>query len=562
MDAEAKKKMNDNMLVQGSILAIASIIVRVIGLIYRIPLTRIIGDVAMGYYSTAFEFYNLALLLSSYSLPLAVSKLVSARQAEGRYKDAGKVFTVGLSFGFVVGTLASLAVYFCADVYAKFNHSPLVAIPLRVLAPTIFVFSVMGVVRGFFQGYNNMVPTAVSQVVEQIVNAAVSVGMATYMMKKYAGTPEQSAYGAAGGTWGTFLGACAAAVFLLFVLIYKARSFRANNHQTDTDSIMESRESFGMILKVLLLTVLPVVISQTVYQLSGTIDVSIFHRNLAGKGIDELTRNTWWGIYSAKYKLLTNVPVAVASAMGTAIVPSLVFALKKGNMDKVRDKVSSAIKFNMIVAFPCAFGFMSLGRPIMELLYNDSSELTENMMTIGGIAVVFFALSTVSNGILQGINHMFIPVLHSLIALGIHCVTLVLLLRFTEINAMALVFCNVLFAVIVSILNAISIRKYLSYKQEYRTTFLIPLISAVLMGLFCTQCYFALHWLMNLFMKSHPAVNNAISVLVSILLGAFVYFANLIVLGGVSRKEIEDMPKGKLLAEVLTKLHLLKRNME
>ena len=542
------------MLLQGSILAMSSLIVRMIGLVYRIPLARIIGDDAYGYYSTAFEFYSLALLLSSYSLPLAVSKLVSARRIAGRHKDARRVLYVGLAFGFAVGAVASVLVYIGADLYGKFNKTPQVAIPLRVLAPTIFVFSVMGVIRGYFQGFGNMVPTALSQIIEQIVNAVVSVGAAVYMVKKYAGTSEQSAYGAAGGTWGTFLGACAAAVTLVIIFL-ATRKYYVKQLLEDTT---KEKERCFTILKVLIMTALPVVISQTVYQLSGTIDVSIFNRTLNGKGIIEETRNTWWGIYSGKYKLLTNVPVAIASAMGTAIVPNLVALIAKGNAETAKEKIASVVKLNMIIAFPCAFGFISIGGPILRMLYGDGRELSALMMQIGGIAVVFFALSTVTNGVLQGINHMFLPVWHSLIALVIHCGVLAMLLHFTELNAIALVLCNILFALIVCMLNGRSIKRLLGYRQEWRTTFVIPLVSAGLMAAFANM-YFQFHiWILGMAFPDHPGVNNLIACLAAIFLSMFVYFSVLILLRGISRKEIEDMPKGKGIANILTKLHLLR----
>ena len=557
MGTEQNRK-TENVLIQGSILAAASLIVRMIGLVYRIPLTRIIGEEGIGYYQTAFEFYSIALLLSSYSLPLAVSKLVSARQISGRHKDSWRVLAVGLSFGVVVGAVASGLVYVGADLYGKFNHTPAVASPLRVLAPTIFVFSVMGVVRGFFQGYGNMVPTAISQIVEQIVNAAVSIVAAVIMMKRYKGFSDRGAYGAAGGTWGTFLGACAGALILFAISLYRRKEM-AERVYSDQSKVSER---YGQILKILLITVIPVVFSQTVYQLSGTVDVSIFHRTLNAKDIVEETRNTWWGIYSGKYKLLTNVPVAIASAMGTAIVPSLVAEIAKRNQKGVTDKISSAVKFNMVVAFPCAFGFMSLGGPILQMLYGDTRTLNTEMMQIGGCAVIFFAMSTVTNGALQGIHHMFIPVWHSLIALIIHSFVLWGLLRFTDLNAISLVICNVLFAVIVCILNARSLKKLLGYRQEWRTTFVIPLISSCVMGAFADISYRSLYRLIQFGMPTHPGVNNLITCVVTIVLCVFVYFATLLLLGGVSRSEIEEMPKGKKIVSVLTKLRLLRAPQE
>ncbi len=539
-----KQNANNSILIQGTILAAASLLVRLIGLFYRIPLNWILGDEAMGYYSTAFEFYNLALLLSSYSLPLAVSKLVSARNVKGQYGNARRVFGMAMMFGVVVGGIATVVVYFGADWYAKLNRTELVAIPLRVLAPTIFVFSIMGVVRGYFQGHNNMVPTALSQVVEQIVNAGVSIAAAIYMVKKYAGTDDLAGHGAAGGTWGTFLGAVAAAVTLFIIYFIRRPMFR---RLVEVDTT-EYRESNVTILKMIVATVVPVIISQTVYQLSGTIDVTVFHRIMSEKGFDNSVRGAWWGIYGNKYKLLTNVPIAIASAMGTAIVPGLIGEFTKQNFGEVRTRIASAIKFNMMIAFPCAAGMTVLAKPILMLLFGDASAVSANMLTLGSSSVIFFALSTVTNGILQGINRLQLPVYHSAIALVAHLALLVVLLLFTDLNPYALVICNVFFAVVVSILNQRSIRKAMNYRQEVKRTFLCPLLASVLMG--------GVAWCVHRGLSG--LLGNSIATILAIAVAVPIYFVLLIFIKGVTEEELRAMPKGGFIVRVLRKLHILR----
>jgi len=216
-------RKSNHFLVQGTILAVASLIVRIIGLLYRIPMTRIIGDEGMGAYNYSFEIYNIALILSSYSLPIAVSKLVATRGIKREYKNSYRVFLCAMLFAASVGLVATLILFFGADFFSKLiNNDANVALPLRVLAPTIFVFSVMGVLRGFYQGKNTMLPTAISQVLEQIVNAIVSVAAAYYLTKNFYLSSNAAAYGAAGGTLGTFTGAFIALLFLLFIfLLYK-----------------------------------------------------------------------------------------------------------------------------------------------------------------------------------------------------------------------------------------------------------------------------------------------------------------------------------------------------
>ena len=550
---EQNKKTN-NILVQGSILAAASLIVRFIGMLYRIPMTAILGEKAIGYYNIAFEFYDIALLLSTYSLPLAVSKLVSARAVQGQHRNARRVFLIALGFGLVVGNIAMFACYFGADIYARAIDQKGVILPLKVLAPTILIFSVMGVIRGYFQGYGNMVPTAISQIIEQVVNAGVSVGASYFLLRHYVGDPDRLSYGAAGGTLGTFSGALASFISLIIIYEIFHKMFGKlidMEKQAEADGAESVKERPLHVLHLIILTVIPVVVSQTVYQLSGTVDTLVFNRVLRAKGFDDSIRATWWGIYSGKYKLLTTVPVAVASAMGTAIVPGLIAEYVRGHRDAMREKVAVAVKFNMIIAFPCMVGMSVLSGPILRTLrfWTDMNTLARNMLQLGSVSIVLFAFSTLTNGILQGINKLYVPVVHSAIALIVHAAVLGFLLDHTELNAYALMICNVLFAFIVSVLNWRSVAKYLDYKQEIRKTFLLPLIASVFMGISTRCLYDFLHM---------ASLSASVSCVISILFAIPVYFAVLLILKAVTKEEILRMPKGTMIVKVLTKFKLLR----
>ncbi len=538
-------KKSNSFLVQGSILAAASIIVRLIGLLYRIPLTNIIGDEGIGYYSNAFTIYNIALILSSYSLPLAVSKLVAARAVRKQYRNSYRIFLCSMCFAVVIGTIAALFVFFGADFLASaIYNSPRSAIPLRILAPTIFVFAIMGVLRGYYQGKNTMLPTSISQILEQIVNAIVSIAAAYFLMKYHSASENISAYGAAGGTLGTFIGACIALIFLVFVFaLYKP--IIDKQLRKDTASL---RESYPVIFKALIITIIPVILSQTVYQISQLLDGALFGHMMAGKGLDEEARNALWGIYSNKYNLLINVPVSIASAMAVAVIPSLVASKAEGINIEVKNKVHQAVKFNMIIAIPAAVGIGVLASPILQLLFGDSRELPANLIRFGSVAIILFSLSTITNAILQGINKMNVPVIHSAISLGVHIILLYILLKFFNLGAYALVIGNVTFPLLVCILNWISVGKNLNYKQEVIKTFLIPSACSAIMGVLAYFIYYGLHSLTGI---------NAISTLTAVLVAVIVYGCLLLLFKGITEEELHEMPMGRTLARVAGKLHLL-----
>lgn len=558
----ASQEKSNHFLVQGSILAAASLLVRIIGLIYRIPMTRIIGDEGMGSYTIAFEVYNIALILSSYGLPLAVSKLVTARAINKEHRNAYRIFQLSLVFSIIIGLIAATVLFFGAEFFATvINEDPYAVLPIRVLAPTIFIFSVMGVFRGFYQGKNTMIPTAFSQVLEQVINAIVSVAAAYLLMKNYSASVNVAAYGAAGGTLGTLVGAMTGLLFLIFVFILYRPYLRKQMRQDRS----EYRESYRDILKLLLLTISPIILSQTVYHINGFIDNSMFSKIMVSKELTQFDQSVFSstslgklysdeniriliGKYGNKYRLLTNVPVAIASAIGAAIVTSITAAMVKGRDQEIRNKTHAAIKFNMIIAIPSAVGMAVLAYPILTLLFPGSHQLEANFLRLGSVSIVFYSLSTVSTAILQGINKLKIPVINSAISLGLHVILVFLLLWFTPLSTYALVIGNVSFALVVSILNWIAIEKYLAYKQEIMKSFIIPIISAGLMGVITHFTYLGLHQLTG---------SNAISTLIALVFAVVIYFALLIFMKGLEEEELLNLPKGASIVRILRKLHLI-----
>lgn len=540
-----KEKNNSDFLVQGSILAAASLLSRFIGILYRIPVTNLIGEDGLADYGNAFEIYNIVLILSSFSLPLSVSKLVAARNVRREYQNSYRIFLGAMMFAITSGVSFTLILYFGADFFASvLFQMPSSAIPLKVLAPTILISAVMGVFRGYYQGKNTMLPTAFSQILEQIVNAIVSIVAAYFLMKKYRTSPEAGAYGAAGSTLGTCTGALAGLLFLVFVfcLYYPTIKRQCRRDRTSTNM------SYMQIFALLFYTIIPVILSQTVYQLSGVIDNGLFGHLMKQKGVALELRKTMLGVYTGKYRLLTNLPVAIASAVASSMIPSIVAARVKRDTKNLHHKIDRAIHFNMLLAFPSAVGMTVLAAPLVQLLFPGSSPLAARLLQMGSIAIVFFALSTVSNAILQGMNLMQVPVVHSAISLVFHIVLVYGLLRFTDCKTYALVMGNISFALVVCILNWISIGSHLQYRQEVVRSFLLPAFSALGMGLITGGFYMGMSHLFG--MRRWITVSAICVAIMS-------YFILLFLCKGVNEDELLEFPMGRTLLTIAKKTHLL-----
>lgn len=546
-----RKNSESNFIIQGSILAVTSVICRLIGIIYRIPLTNIIGNEGNGYYSCAFEVYSIMLLLSSYSLPIAVSKLVSARIAKGEKRNAYRIYKSALIFAGIAGITVSFITYFGADFLAgTLMSQPMSAVALKILAPTLVLSAIMGVLRGYFQGLGTMIPTVFSQIIEQAANAIVSVSAAYYLFsygkKLDALLYTESyapAYGAAGGTLGTGAGVLLGLIFLLLLAtLYK----RVINRQIRKDRT-RYEESYSDIFKILIMTIIPVILSTAIYNINSIIDQGMFNKIMSIQGNASSDIAELWGVFSGKYKLLTNVPLAIANALAASTVPTLSRALAEGNENTAIRKISTSIRFTMIVVIPCAVGFTVLASPILQLLFHDSSELPARLLQIGSISTVLYALSTLTNGILQGLNRMNIPVRNAVISLVLHLIALFIMLTLFKWGVYAVVFGNIIFALIMCVLNAVAIRKAIDYEQEMKRTFIIPSIAAIFMGVAVFLIYFVLF----------KVLSNSISTLIAIMGGGIIYFILLLVLKGISRDDLDRIPKGHLIIHIAEKFHLL-----
>ncbi len=551
--SRAKKgSAGSNFLVQGSILAIAGIIVRLIGMLYRIPLANFIGDKGNGYYGAAYNIYATLLIMSSYSLPVAVSKMVASRLALKQYRNTIRILKAALFYATAAGGLCFCLMWFGADFFAnEMLKMPYCSYALRALAPTIWIMAYLGVLRGYFQGHSTMVPTAFSQIVEQIVNAVVSllaastlfaVGLKSNLV--YGETEYSYAFGAVGATMGTGAGALSALICFLILMVRQRPVIRRQLRRDDGRRV----ESYRSISSVMAMTILPILISSTIYNSGTVIDNVIFGQVMARTGAEEEIVSQW-GIYSGRYHLLFNIPVAIANALSSSLIPSLSMAMAERNRRQVISRIAMAVRFSMIIAIPAAVGLAVLAGPISRLLFpNLDNSMLVPMLAYGSSAVVVFSLSTVTNGVLQGINRMRSPIVNASIAMVLHVAILYIMLIVFHMGIYGVLFSNIIFALLVCIFNAVSISRYVRrYRQEIVRTFLIPLAASAVMG-------GAAYGIYRLCLKY---AGNLVSTAVSVCAAVVIYFVLLLLMRGVNEKELKRMPGGTRIFVLARRLHLM-----
>lgn len=527
-----------------SILMIATIVSRVIGLLYRSPLGAAIGSEGLGYYGTASNVYVILLLISSYSIPMAVSKIISERLALKQYRNAQRVFHGALIYAATVGGLAALLAFFGGKYLLAYNQQS--ALPaLRVLAPTIFFSAILGVLRGYFQAHNTMVPTSVSQILEQIANAVVSI-LAGYLLISAFATDSTSKaiLGSVGGTMGTAAGVLVGLLFMIFVY----RVNRRGIHKKIKKDRSHTEESYGNILKIIFFMVTPVIFTTFIYNANAYVDNYIYSSLMGWHGVDSSVINAAYGEFSNYYVTLINVPLALASASASAMMPEVSGEFAVGNYREANARILQTIRLTMFLSIPAAVGLGVLSFPITGVLFPASTELSAWLLLGGSVSVVFSALSTITNSALQSIGRQKTALRNAAISLGLNVLVVTVILLVSEKPGIyAVLIANIAFSVSMCFLNNLSIRKYLRFRNEIRNTYLKPLAAAAGMGVVTWIVYYGLYLLTRL---------EALCLLAAIVVAVPLYLILYVWITQIPEEEMRRFPMGTKIVKVLKLLRI------
>lgn len=542
---EQPKKKN-TFVFQAGILAAAGMLVKVISLIYRSPLLSIIGIEGNGYYSAAINIYTIILLISSYSIPSAISKVIAQRLAFKEYRNAQRVFVCALLYVLIVGGTASILTFVGAPWLVKENPNAVVA--LRVLSPTIFFSGFLGVLRGYFQAHSSMLHTSISQVLEQIMNAAISILAARFLINMVIDedSTTRAVYGSAGSAVGTGAGVVTGLLFMFAMYRLNRKIIR---RRVERDQSWHE-ESYREIFKVIFTIVTPFILSTFIYNCSTVINMTIYYDIMDFKHVEDVIASNHYGIFATQAIAVVNIPIAIASAMSSAMIPGVSASYARGGFDQTRRQVSKAIQMTMLISIPAMVGIAVLPKPIMQFIFpqKESLDMASGLLMALAATIVLYGLSTLTNAVLQGIGKVNTPVIHAAIALAVQVVGLVLLLFKTDLDLYALACANIIYSLVMCLLNQWSVRRNLDYRLDIVKMFLKPLFSAGVMGAVAFGVYYGLILLIPV---------SRIVLLVAIGVGACVYFAILLLIGGVSEEELLAFPKGTLLVRLAHKLHLL-----
>ena len=530
-----ERQSQSQFLMQATILATAGFLARILGFLYRIPMQNILGDAGTSVYGQAYSLYMFFFVMSSAGMPAAISKMVSYRMTIKQPGNALLVLKVALVVTGTLGFFAMLIMFFGANALAAFLSSQHVFYSLRVLAPTVFIVSIMSVYRGYFQGLGNSMPTAVSQLVEQVLNAIFSVILVFILID------EGIAMAAAGGTAASGIGAIFGLFFIIFVYnlgkdrqIRKIRKYRRS----------EKPEPALKIAKELVLTATPIVAGTAIFSITNIIDARMVVNILMNTGFSYMESQELFGQLSGKYVVITTLPVAIAAAIATALIPSITKSVTLGKLRDTHVKINMALRFTMLICAPAAVGIGVMAHQILLFLFPNHPQ-GGILLQVGAASVLFLAINQVATGLLHGMNMLKVPLVAAVFGAAIKILLNFALISIPNINIIGAVISTTVCYIFASSINLTTVYRTTRARIDITGIFIKPILAASFMGFVCYVAYHVIYFLFP---------SNAIALLFAISVSVIAYFTAMITLRGLTKREFGYLPMGKRIVVMLDKI--------
>ncbi|OOM07309.1 putative polysaccharide biosynthesis protein [Clostridium saccharobutylicum] len=507
------------------ILSIAGILTKVISVFYIPLLQRIIGIDGYGIYQNCYEVFLFVYAVTNLGTQPAIAKVVAELIALGKPDDAVRTLKIARNILCIVGGILSIFLMIFAFSIGDAIKNPAASYGILMLAPSIFVTSLLSSYRGYFQGRNSMTAIAISQVLEQIINIVISLVCAFLLVK------ISVEYGSAGGTIGTSVGAFVA--FLYMIYIYQKKNYeedaieaQGNTKQVNTKHIIKKLIKYG----------LPITLSSGLQNFGSLVDMVNVNSRLAAAGFTLQEAQVLYGLLG-RYKTLLSVPLIIVTALGTTVLPAVAAAMAIKDKKEIRRKTNFAFRITFIITIPAAIGLSCLGEEVFALLYGTDQGY--GLMVIGSVVLILMAFVQIQTIILQSMNKLYF-------VLGSFCIGIVakiianyILVGIPDINILGVVAGNFLWFVIPAILNQRKLKRALKVKIPMLRNITKPLISSAAMAGAIWLLKQPASILINI--TNGGGLLKGITTLIMISVGGFVYLYLMIMLGGLRKADINSI---------------------
>lgn len=527
-----------------AIMTLSTAIVKIIGLLYKIPMLSYLGTEGMAYFNAAYDIYTMFYMISTAGLPVAVSILISENRVRGNVRNIRRIYRVTVSMFFVIGCAGMLAMIFGSGWFADRIGIDDSAYCIVAIAPTLFLICISSALRGYFQGHQIMTPTAVSQIIEALGKLLVGLFLASWALKKGYSLPVVAAFAVLGLTIGV-------AVSMLY-LIFTKFLFRITGKQsalTEDRGLLPERSSaiLGNLIKISI----PITISSSVMGLARLVDTALISNRLQHIGFAQSVANSFYGAYSTLVVPIYNLPPAIITGIALSLVPMLTSAIESGNREKESMVLSSSLRICSLFAMPCSVGICLFSKSILELIFSGQTEAVEiayPLLSILGISVIFACLMTVTNAILQAYKQERKPIISMAVGAAVKIVFDYLLIGIEGINIYGAPISTFMCNATVMALNFYFIKKYATKFDGLVKLFYRPLAASVLSIGIAFGIYF-------LIVKNYGA--SRLYTIASIGIAAILYVIFAMLMRAVDEEDIKMLPGGKRIYSLLRKIKLI-----
>ena len=520
-----------------AILTASTLIVKLLGLLFSIPLANFIDPEGMSHFYIAYNIFGLFLMLSTAGLPVAVSRMVGTATSQGRLREADRVFSVAFWLFFSLGLFGCLVMFFGADQIAQWYGSPDANYAIMALAPTLFFISIESSLRGYFQGRSNMVPTATSQTIEAVTKVIIGVGLAFYIIRNV--TVDRDRWAAVGAIIGVSVSAGLGAAYLLSCKFVQSRRDRGRRLE-DEEPITSRQQTLLNLVRF----AVPITIGSCFLSLLDTVDGAILMQRLqTGAGFTQEMAD-WWNGTLGNARKFFDLPGAFVVPISTSLLPILSGAIAAKDQRQVDRISSTALRVTLLIGIPSSVGMAIFARPICQLLLYNQPEVAESaapLLTMLSLAIAFSGLLFTTNSILQSFGRATRPVVDMAVGGVVKVVLSYVLIGIPEIAAMGSAISTVVSYVVMVVLNLIAIRSSLPHMDSIVKTALPLLLSAGVMG----GISYGFYWVLTRW------ISPQIAVLPAIILAIVVYAVCVVLFRGVSYDDVVMLPKGQTLARLL-----------
>ena len=521
------------------VLMVAGFLVKVIGAVFKLPLYNIIGGQANAYFTVAYDIYTWMYILTTSGLPVAISRMVSESNAEGRFDNSERILHVAFTSFFVLGIAGSAVLWFGADALAGLMNNPNAAVAIKVIAPAIMFEIIMSSYRGYFQGYQTMTPTAVSQIIVALAKLGGGIVVARYILTL--GLPEAILRPmlAAGAISGVTLGTVLGSVYL----VARRKAAPAAFDNITSSDVLEPKND---ILRRLIKITVPIAIGSSVMSVTNLVDTSVVLDRLLAAGLTQAAAESLFGAYSGMARTLFNLPTALIIPIGISVVPALATKFSVGDKGTSSGILGSSLRLAIMMALPAGLGLSFMSRPILDLLFPaqpQDAAIVAPLLSILGVAVTFVCLVSVTNSILQAIGEERVPVATILAGGVVKVATTYNLVGRPDINIYgAPIGTNVCYCLIM-VLNLYFIKKKLGSLPN------ITLFAGKILGASLISCAGA----RMLYEFAKAAISGRLATVLGIAFAAIVYLVIVLVTKALRKEDVILLPKGEKIAKLLEK---------